>query len=319
MNIQAKVLTQLAEGKWLDKPIGADRTFRELTEKYLREHSERNKASYKTDICLSKNLLRFFGGYNLSEISPKIISEYKYIRMGDGASTKTVNNELTLMSHAFNLAVKEWEWLDENPVRRVSRERVNNLIERWLRPEEEEALLDACSSWLREIVIFAIYTGLRQGEILNLRWPLVDLSRRTMTILEQKNRGKDTLPLNEKAMNILIARSRVKSISTDNVFFSQAGTAINARNLLRSFYKARKQALLEDFRFHDLRHTFATRLVQAGVDLYTVQKLGRWKSVSMVTRYAHHYPESLRPGVEVLDQNSTIIAHSTKKGLTDIG
>ena len=253
------------------------------------------------------------------EISPRIISEYKYIRIGDGASPKTVNNELTLMSHAFNLAVKEWEWLNENPVRKVSREKVNNLIERWLRPEEEEVLLDACSSWLREIVVFAIYTGLRQGEILNLRWPLVDLSRRTMTILEQKNRGKDTLPLNEKAMNILIARSKVKSISTDCVFFSQAETAINARNLLRSFYKARKKAALEDFRFHDLRHTFATRLVQAGVDLYTVQKLGRWKSVSMVTRYAHHYPESLRPGVEVLDQGSTILAHSTKKGLTDIG
>lgn len=72
----------------------------------------------------------------------------------------------------------------------------------------------------------------------------------------------------------------------------------------RAFYSAAKKAKVKKLRFHDLRHTFATRLVQAGVDLYTVQKLGRWKNVSMIMRYAHHYPESLRSGVEVLDQFS---------------
>jgi integrase len=87
-----------------------------------------------------------------------------------------------------------------------------------------------------------------------------------------------------------------------------------ARDLLRVFYPAMRRADVKRFRFHDLRHTFATRLVQAGCDIYTVQKLGRWKTISMVMRYAHHHPESLRAGIEILDRIpdgvSTVLAQS---------
>lgn len=219
-----------------------------------------------------------------------------------GAAPATVNKELILMGHAFNLAIKVWEWMKENPVSRVSREKVNNQRERWLTSEEEENLIAASPGWLQEIIIFAINTGLRQGEILNLAWDRVDLFRKTVTILEQKNKGKDTLPLNNKAMDVLKARARVRHIKTNYVFYNGNGNQIEARNLLRAFYSAVKKGVLKGLRFHDLRHTFATRLVQAGVDLYTVQKLGRWKTTSMINRYAHHYPESLRPGVERLDK-----------------
>jgi integrase len=95
---------------------------------------------------------------------------------------------------------------------------------------------------------------------------------------------------------------------------------LGKRNLLRAFYSATEKSGIKTLRFHDLRHTFATRLVQAGVDIYTVQKLGRWKSISMVMRYAHHYPESLRSGVEVLDRIekkvSTNLAQHKEKGVT---
>ena len=172
---------------------------------------------------------------------------------------------------------------------------------------------------MREIIVFAINTGLRQGEILNLKWPQVDLFRKTVTLLEQKNKCKDTLPVNETALRVLKARTKVRPIRTSHVFYNGAGNPIDARNLLRTFYAAVEKAEVEKVRFHDLRHTFATRLVQAGVDLYAVQKLGRWKTISMITRYAHHYPESLRPGVLVLDQVnekfSTILAQSEKNGL----
>ena len=86
------------------------------------------------------------------------------------------------------------------------------------------------------------------------------------------------------------------------VFLNKNYNKLDARNLIRAFSSALEKAKIENFRFHDLRHTFATRLVQAGVDIYKVQKLGRWKSISMVMRYAHHYPESLRSGIEVLDE-----------------
>jgi integrase len=189
----------------------------------------------------------------------------------------------------------------DNPVLRIAKEKVRNCIERWLTTEEEHRLLAASPPWLQEIIVFALHTGMRQSEILNLQWPLVDLARRTLTILEQKNGARDTLPVNATAVAVLQARAAVRASSTAYVFVNAAGHRRDAHNLLRSFYPAMRKAGIERFRFHDLRHTFATRLIQAGVDVYTVQKLGRWKTISMVLRYAHHQPESLRGGAEVLD------------------
>src|SRR3989304_4814935 len=266
--IHAKVMTEMTEGKWFDKPVGAEKTVRELLEKYMSEHSARNKAlkSHIRDRSLGAHLNRSFGDIVLTDLSPRLISEYKVRRRDEGAAPNTVNNELRLLSHAFNLAMKEWEWVDLNPVSKVSKEKVNNQIERWLTYEEEEKLLAASPHWLQEIIIFAVNTGLRQGEILDLAWDRVDLFRRTVTILEQKNKGKDTLPLNNKAMDVLKARARVRHIKSNYVFYNGNGNRIEARNFLRAFYSATEKAKLEALRFHDLRHTFATRLVQAGVE-----------------------------------------------------
>ncbi|HSE58524.1 MAG TPA: site-specific integrase [Nitrospiraceae bacterium] len=303
--IYDKVLGQIAEGKWFERTVGEDKTVKQLLERYLTDHSARNKASmtYRRDKSLANHLLASFGDLTLVQVRPAFLAEYKARRRKEEASPKTINSELTLLSHAFELAMKEWEWANHNPVKKVSREKVHNLIERWLTPEEEKRLLEASPTWLREIILFAIHTGLRQSEILNLQWDRVDLFRRTITLLEQKNRCKDTLPVNATALEILKARARVRSASTEYVFHNEAHHRRDARDLLRAFYPAMKKAKIERFRFHDLRHTFATRLVQAGVDLYTVQKLGRWKTISMVMRYAHHHPESLRAGIEVLDQD----------------
>lgn len=132
--------------------------------------------------------------------------------------------------------------------------------------------------------------------------------------MEQKNGGRDTLPVNAKTLDVLKARANVRSRTTDYVFYNGAEHRRDARDLLRAFYPAMKNADVTRFRFHDLRHTFATRLVHAGADIYTVQKLGRWKTISMVMRYAHHHPESLRAGIEILDRVpagiSTILAQS---------
>ncbi len=302
--IYHKILTEIAERKWLDKMPGEKKTFREMMEKYLKEHSAINKApkSYTRDIGLAHHLNGFFGDRILTKITPKDIYEYKLKRRQEGASPRTINYELALMGHAFNLAIKEWEWLNENPVRKVSREKENNQRERWLTYEEEEKLLHSSPRWLQELIIFSLETGLRQSEVLNLQWSQIDLFRRTITILEQKNKSKDVLPLNERAMEVLKARSKIRNIKSNLVFYSKKGTRIDAANLMRAFRLAVKKSGIPHLRWHDLRHTFATRLAQCGVDLYKIQKLGRWKEISMLSRYAHHYPESLRDGVEILDE-----------------
>ena len=319
--IYDKVKGEVAERKWFEKLPGKDRTFKEMMEKYMMEHSARNKAikTHLRDKSLADHLLDFFGDLTLIEIGPSQIADYKGKRRAEGAAPQTVNNELSLMSHGFSLAIKDWEWVKENPVKKVSKEKVNNLIERWLTLEEEKKLLASSPRWLQEIILFAVNTGLRQGEILDLRWLEVDPARKTITILEQKNQGKDTLPLNEGALEVLRERLQVRRGETEYVFHTRNATRIVPNNLHQAFHLALRKSSIEKLRFHDLRHTFATRLVQAGLDIYTVQKLGRWKTISMVMRYAHHYPESLRSSVEVLDRIgrkiSTNLAQPSEKGV----
>jgi integrase len=310
LQIEAQVRHELEEGQWSLQPNRPQKTLRELLERYLQEHSfvSKRASSHRRDKSLVAHLLKAFGDQSLHTIGPAMIVGYKVQRRAEGAAPRTINLELSLMHHAWNKGQKEWEWVEDNPVAKVSRETINTSLERWLRDDEEERLLAVSPQWLREILIFALNTGLRQGEILDLQWPMVDLFRKTLTIAEQKNKAIDTLPLNHKALEVLKERANVRHRETPFVFGSWNGTKRIARNLMRAFYEACRKAKIEKFRFHDTRHTFASRLVQRGVDLYAVQKLGRWKSVVMVMRYAHHNSETLRPSVERLDEEGRNIS-----------
>ncbi len=137
--IYHKVMAQIAEGKWYVPERGGDKTVKELLEQYLRDHSATNKA--QNDKSVSLHLIRAFGDLTLKEVRPSLLAEHKAKRRAVGAAAKTINIELGLLSHAFQPTVKEREWVVENPVRRVSKEKVRNLIELWLTAEEERRLL----------------------------------------------------------------------------------------------------------------------------------------------------------------------------------
>ena len=148
--------------------------------------------------------------------------------------------------------------------------------------------------------MFAVHTGMRQGEILNLQWQDVDFARSTLVVMKSKNGMRRTLPLNSVVYELLAAKQAKTGATEGRVFTTPLGNELKVRFLVREFCKARDRARIPDFRFHDLRHTFATRLVQRGVDLYKVQRLLGHKTQHMTQRYAHHSPESLRDGVNVL-------------------
>lgn len=302
--VLAKVKNDLTEGRWFDIAEEKKRVFREMVERYLREHSSLRKAprSHVRDVSASRHILPVFGDLLLTDITPKKIAEYKGKRRLDGAKPATINKELGLIRHAFNLAIKEWEWCRNNPMHRVSMEPVHNQIDRWLTLDEEERLLAASPAWLREVIIFALNTGMRQGEILSLQWRDVDFARSVLVVMKSKNRERRTIPLNGRVFKLLMEKQQGSLLKSGLVFTTSRGTRINARNLARAFYGAMEKGRIENFRFHDLRHTFATRLVQAGIDLYKVQRLLGHKTPAMTQRYAHHSPESLRDGVEALDK-----------------
>ncbi len=282
-----------------------------------REHVTK-KASQRSYIGYAKRLHGFFGdGTPLAQITPRLIVEYKNQLFADELAPASVNRHLGTLKKAFNLAVREWEWCQRNPVLSVSMERESNGRDRWLTVEEESRLLAACGPWLQDIVQFALGTGMRMGEILSLSWRGVDLTRRTVMLFHSQNGERRTIPMNQTILSLVKAKKEEAHLikqptgnlvklnaenPSDLVFRSKAGTPIESGHLRRSFRLALKKAGIEDFHFHDLRHTFATRLVQAGVELYKVQRLLGHKSPMMTQRYAHHYPESLRDGVEVLDR-----------------
>lgn len=300
--IYAQVLADVHEGQWF-KIESKHRTFEELRERYMSDYAIPNKAprTVLKDIDTFNQLAKYLAGYVLADITPQSIAGYKKYRRDMSIKVSTLAKELELLRAALNVALREWDWLDVTPFAKVRIEQPKNGTYRWLTIEEADTLLSKCGDWIREIVQLALNTGMRQNEILSLKWRDVNLDRGTLTIVESKNGEQRTLPLNKAVMAVLEAKGKIRHIS-GLVFPSQAGTKINPGNLRRAFNSARDKSGIDHVRFHDLRHTFATRLVQAGVDLYAVKELLGHKSIKMTMRYAHHYPESLRYGVDILDK-----------------
>ncbi|TVL99026.1 MAG: integrase [Candidatus Brocadia sp. WS118] len=303
LSIEAKLRTELIEGKYFDKYEGERKTFREMMDRFTKEHAPKvSRNMQKSYTTSAKHLLSFFGDSRLTAITPRIINDYKVSRKNQGKKPATINKELAMLQKVFSLAVKQWELLKENPCLKIPRERENNQRDRWLTMDEEKRLVDNSPQWLRDIIIFDLHTGLRQDELLSLTWDRVDLFRRTIIIQETKNNKPKTIPLNQIALAILMEKAKVKSLKSDFVFSSNAMTKIDRRNLIRAFDITREKADIQNFHFHDLRHTFATRLAQRGIDLYKISKLLGHCDIHMTQRYAHHCPESLREGIEVLEK-----------------
>jgi integrase len=196
--IHDRVAGQIAEGRWFEGLLGKRKTFKEMTDRYMSEYSISRKASSERDLSSLSHLLPFLGSYALSEISPKLIYEYKHRRRSEGASPCTINRELALIKHAFNMAIREWEWIRENPVSKVCMEKELVSRDRWLTYEEEEALLSVSPQWLKEVITFAIETGCRREEILSLTWKDVDIFKKVVTIFAKKTGDRRTIPLTAK-------------------------------------------------------------------------------------------------------------------------
>lgn len=283
-------------------------TFDDLMEKYFKEHAPVHKKASTLDRNNDafEHLKEMFSGLTLEKVSPPLIIDYRNKRLSQGAAHSTILNELGLLRNAFNISIKHWRWCKENPVSQVSLNLKGGQIDRWLTLDEQERLIEGAkgqlSDQLVDIIILAVNTGMRKAEILSLKIRDIDLHRKILLVMESKNGEKRSIPLNNSAVEILRRRATEKSDSIPGYIFSTCNyTQITSRNLSRAFDKAVENAKIVKFRFHDLRHTFATRLVQAGIDLYKVSKLLGHKDISTTQRYAHHSPESLREGVDILD------------------
>lgn len=287
--------------------------FRNFAEIYLNEYARNEKKSWETDEFRLRKLNGFFKDTELRSIKPSMVRMFRAWRLEEGNSESTCNRYLSLLKKMFNFAIEEG-YADENPVRKVrffSEE--NTLKEQVLTGEEERRLLDESSECLRPIVIMALNTGMRRGEILNLGWKSVNLAKRVIAVEKTKSGKMRFVPINDVLYEELL-RLRRENKNEESVF--------PFRSVRTAFENACRRAGLK-IRFHDLRHTFATRLVEKGVDIVTVQSLLGHHSISVTQRYTHSCDERKKQAVELLSRtepkaNLSRGGHTNKESCTEI-
>jgi len=286
---------QIAEGKFLDIQRHQKLKFEEMGKLFLENYSKPNKRSWRRDEEIVGHLVDFFKGKHLHEITPLDIEKYKRERREE-VSPATVNRELSGLRNMYNRAI-EWEMALKNPVKGVKFFREDEGRLRFLEKEEIKRLYDACPDYLKPIVALAISTGMRKGEILGLKWLDVDFRRKIITILKTKGQRKREIPIG-LGISRLLLRQR-KYPDSPYVFCREDGRPIGS--FRKAFDRALKNAEIEDFTFHDLRHTFASHLVMRGVDLKTVQEIMGHSSFLTTLRYAHLAQSHKRKAMELFD------------------
>ena len=243
---------------------------------------------------------RVWGNPPIHTLTVEVLDRYREHRRGEGMGPATINREIATLKHALSKAV-EWKLL-----RKAAREELTAIRKyqepdgrlRYLSgPAEADRLLQACNDSLRPIVLTAIHTGMRKGEILGLTWDAVDMTHGFIRLKQTKNGKARALPLNETLWT-LFSRLRTHQ-DVPWVFHDAQGH--HYKDVRHLFDQACKTAGLTDFHFHDLRHTFASWLVMKGVPLATVSTLLGHTSPTMTLRYAHLSPKHLTSAVRVLD------------------
>ena len=205
------------------------------------------------------------------------------------------NRDLSLLKTLFRKAV-EWDYARTNPAASMRKLREPPGRVRFLTDDERSRLLTACPDRLRTIVLLALNTGLRKGELLSLRWQDVDVKNRLLRIERSKNGDRRDIPMNQTVHDLL--RAIPRRVDTPYLFANTDGAP--QQYLKTTWNTAIRKAKLEDFTFHDLRHTFASTLVMNGVDIRTVQTLLGHKSITMTMRYSHLSPQHLREAMTQL-------------------
>lgn len=291
---------QIAEGRFLDIEKTEKVRFDTFADEYLSIHSK-HKKSYYTDEKIAELLKKYFGTKFLHEITTLDVERFKTARIKE-VSAATVNRALAVLKSMFNRAIA-WGRTKDNPCKAVKMFKENNQRLRFLEKEEIKTLISKCSDHLRPIVIVALNTGMRKSEILGLKWHHIDIERNIIHLLDTKNGEKREVPMNDIVKKTIV--SVPKNPDSAYIFCTKKGEPYG--DVRKSFFTALKDSDIIGFHFHDLRHTFASQLVMAGVDLNTVRELLGHKSLEMTLRYSHLSPDHKKRAVDVLSRQMDTI------------
>ena len=286
---------KLKASLWEQQRLGVKprRAWKEAVVRWLAETSD--KATHDGDIKKLRWLDALLGKLMLDEITLDVIDRVKSERLKT-VSKSTVNRYLAVVRSILLRARDEWEWIDKAPKVKLFREPPGR--ERSLTVEQAEALLRELPAHQRDVVLFTLATGLRQSNVLRLEWTHVNLEsgHAWVDADQSKNRRPIAVPLNLKALEVL--RRQIGKHPAR--VFTYAGRPLDRANT-HAWQRALKRAGIENFRWHDLRHTWATWHRQSGTPTHELQRLGGWRTSVMVERYAHLAPDHLATAANRLD------------------
>ena len=272
--------------------------FRDFAEVYL-GYARDNKKSWDRDVQSLKHLLLFFGNRRLNQISSFLIEHYKSERKTK-VKPATVNRELSLLKHMLNLAIR-WGKAGTNPARDVRPFKEERGPIRVLSSDECERLIEACPDYFRPIVIVALYTGMRKGEILGLRWTMVDFERGLVHVEKSKSGKTRSVPMHERLVEMF------KGLKRNGEFVFSIDGKKPRKDIRKPFEKAQAEAgIYPRCRFHDLRHTFGSHLRRNGVDLVTVKELMGHSRIETTMKYMHSFPKQKDEAIATLNYHSFI-------------
>jgi integrase len=276
-------------------------------EDLIREYLERFQGkNVRDEKMYMRFILQYFAGKFVSDIDRRDVESFQSARRatlrtdGRPRANSTCNREVEALRRLLNKAI-EWGMLERNPASRIKPLPEPQGRTRFLSLDEAKRLLEASSRHLTPIIVCALETGMRRSEILGLRWSDVDMRTQTIYLGDTKNGESRRVPISNRLFSVLSTLPR--RLGSDHVFngepkIGKTGTPFH--DVRTSFENACRRAGIEQFRFHDLRHTAASHMAMAGVPLRTIGEILGHKTAAMTERYAHLTPEHKRKAVECL-------------------
>jgi integrase len=300
---------KIKDGKYLSQVKAKKHTIAEMIDRYIKYIlPQKPKVAYDWERYLN-TFKDMIGSYTLYDATPSLISEARdkiadvKTYKGTKRSGATVNRYLTALSSVFGIAVREWEWLENNPMLKVSKMKEGKPRVRFLSDEERENLLNACKNannpYLYPAVIIALSTGARKMEVLSLKWDNVDLQNGRAVLQETKNGERRSIPLVVEALKVL---KELYNQRKSDIWVFPSLDKTKPFDITRSWRNALKEAKIENFRFHDLRHTTASYLAMNGASMGEIADILGHKTLQMVKRYSHLSDEHKRGVVESMNK-----------------
>ena len=291
-----------AKARWLGiPPSDGDHTLQELIEEYLTKITPRKSSdSQRRDHGMLSKFSRQWGTLRLDEVTAKAIEDYMTKRL-EAVSFATVSKELGLLKAVFHCA-RRWGWMSHNPFKDILLNQEGNERSRWLLDEEEAQLVASSPPWLADFIMVGLDTGLRRANLVRLRRTWVHHAGTALIIPRgqtKTKKGPIVVPLTKRAATII--QHHLTQSTKDEVFLTQNGRPFHPDQVSAALRRVTRAIRLHHVTLHTLRHTFISRLVQAGRPLPEVAALAGHRDIRMTMRYAHLDPKHLEAGIHSLE------------------